>query len=120
MGVKPMDNEKFQELVLKQLQGLIEGQKELEQGQKSLIKEQKGIRKDLTKLETRMENEVIDKIRALFDDRSVNQDYFASIKDSLARIEDRVDFLARQNVEHLSKLQEHDRELRLLRAEKKL
>jgi len=61
---------------------------------------------------------VVEKIRALFDDRSMNQDYFASIKDSLARIEDRTEFLARQNIDHLERLRKHDRELRLLRAEK--
>ena len=99
-----MDNEKFQELVLQQLQGLAEGQQKLES--------------KVDKLETRMENEVIDKIRALFDDRSMGQDYFASIKDSLARIEDRVEFLGRRNIDTDSKLREHDRELRLLRVEK--
>ena len=99
-----MDNEKFQELVLQQLQGLAEGQQKLES--------------KVDKLETRMENEVIDKIRALFDDRSMSQDYFASIKDSLARIEDRVEFLGRRNIDTDSKLREHDRELRLLRVEK--
>ena len=99
-----MDNEKFQELVLQQLQGLAEGQQKLES--------------KVDKLETRMENEVIDKIRALFDDRSMGQDYFASIKDSLTRIEDRVEFLGRRNIDTDSKLREHDRELRLLRVEK--
>ena len=99
-----MDNEKFQELVLQQLQGLAEGQQKLES--------------KVDKLETRMENEVIDKIRALFDDRSMSQDYFASIKDSLTRIEDRVEFLGRRNIDTDSKLREHDRELRLLRVEK--
>lgn len=52
-----MDNEKFQELVLEQLKSLTDGQKEL--------------KKDVIRIETRMENEVIDKIRALFDDRDL-------------------------------------------------
>jgi hypothetical protein len=101
-----MDNKKFQELVLQQLQGLAEGQRKLES--------------KVDKLETRMENEVVDKIRALFDDRSVAQDYFASIKDSLARIEDQVESLGRRNIDTDSKLREHDRELRLLRIEKNI
>ncbi len=77
------------------------------------------VQKNQLRLEYRLESEVIEKIRALFDDRSMNQDYFISIRDTMARIENRVEFLARQNVEHIFKLQEHDRELRLLRAEKK-
>jgi len=84
----------------------------------TLKKGQGRIETKVDKLELRMENEVIEKIRALFDDRSMNQDYFASIKDSLARIEDRVEFLARQNIDHLENIRKHDRELRLLRAEK--
>lgn len=95
----------------------------LEHGQQQLKQEFKAdiqkVESKVDKLELRMENEVIDKIRALFDDRSMNHDYFASIKDSLARIEDRVDFLARQNIEHLENLRKYDRELRLLRAERK-
>lgn len=91
----------------------------LEQGQQELKADIQKVNVKIDKLEVRMENEVIEKTRALFDDRSVNHDYFASIKDSLARMEDRVEFLARQNIEHLDKLQKHDRELRLLRTEKK-
>jgi len=44
------------------------------------------------RLETHLENEAIEKIRALFEDQSINQDYFASMQDSLARIEERVGF----------------------------
>lgn len=120
-----MTNEEFQTLVLKQLQSLNEGQKSLTEGQKALTEGQSRIENRMDnleskvdKLELHMENEVIDKIRALFDDRSMNQDYFTSIKDSLAKIEDRVEFLARQNIEHLDRLQKHDRELRLLRTER--
>jgi len=100
--------------------------KELLESQQVIIKvlqqhsvQLEDLQKGQTRLETRVENEVIDKIRDLFDDRSMNQDYFASMKGSLARIEDRAEFLARQNIEHLNKLQNHDRELRLLRTEKK-
>ncbi len=97
--------DKALELILAELQTLKKGQEKIET--------------KVDKLELRIENEVVEKIRGLYDDRSVNQDYFASIKDSLARIEDRVEFLARQNVEHFDKLQKHDRELRLLRTERK-
>lgn len=107
-----MDNDKFQKLVLQQFEKVFEKLGSMENRLEAVERGQ-------LRLETRMENEVIEKIRALFDDRSINQDYFASIKDSLARVEDRVEFLARQNIEHLDKLQKHDRELRLLRAERK-
>jgi len=71
-----MENEKFQELVLQQLQSLAEGQKEL--------------RTDITKigsrmdrLEIRMENEIIDKLKALFDDREVQDSRFDRIENKL-------------------------------------
>ena len=106
-----MDNEKFQELVLQQFSKVLE---KLDSTDSRL----KAVERGQLRLETRLENEVIDKIRALFDDRSMGQDYFASIKDSLTRIEDRVEFLGRRNIDTDSKLREHDRELRLLRVEK--
>jgi len=128
-----MTNEEFQTLVLQQLQSLNEGQKSLTEGQSRIENRMNSLESKVDnieglmdkfeskvdKLELHIENEVIEKVRALFDDRSINQDYYASIKDSVARIEDRVEFLARQNIEHMDKLQKHDRELRLLRTEKK-
>ncbi|MHB1041521.1 MAG: hypothetical protein ACYC0Q_01600 [Eubacteriales bacterium] len=113
-----MDNEKFQELVLQQLQALAKGQNQLTEGQNQLSERLNLLERGQARLEISLENEVIEKIRALFDAIEVHLEYFASIKDNLARIEDRVGFLARQNVEHLTKLQEHERELRLLRLEK--
>jgi len=142
-----MDNENFQELVLEQLKALVEGQKalhegqarletrtgNLEQGQSALIERvgnleegQVPIRRDVqllqkgqSRIETRLENEVVEKIRALFDDRSMTQDYFISIKDSLARIEENTEVLIHRTIEHGRRLDNHDRELRLLRAESK-
>ena len=72
----------------------------------------------LLKLESRMENEVIDKIRGLYDDRSVNQDYFASIRNNQARIEEKLDILVSRAIKQDRKLYEHGRELRLLRIKK--
>jgi hypothetical protein len=77
-----VDNGKFQELVLKQLELLTEGQQRLddkpEQGQQrldlkvdGLEQGQKRLEFKMDKLELRVENEVIDKIRALFDDREM-------------------------------------------------
>lgn len=72
----------------------------------------------LLKPESRMENEVIDKIRDLYDDRSVNQDYFASIRNNQARIEEKLDILVSRAIKQDRKLYEHGRELRLLRIKK--
>ena len=76
-----MDNEKFQELVLQQLQDLAAGQKQLTDGQKDICKDltkletsMGSLEKGQLRLETRMENEVIDKIRALFDTWQVHED----------------------------------------------
>jgi len=127
-----LDNDKFQELVINQLSSLAEDVKGAKNDVETVKKDvdtlkphQQGIKQDVEtvkshqlQMETKIENEVVKRIRALFDDRSMNQDYFTSIKDSLARIEDRVEFIARQSIEHLVKPREHDRELRLLRIEK--
>lgn len=72
-----------------------------------------------TKLETRIENEVIDKIRILFDAHSLYMDYFASIKDSQARLENNLDSLTRRIIDFHIDLRDHEREIRLLRVERK-
>lgn len=64
------------------------------------------------------ESEVIDKVSVLYNYTSVQLNYFSSIKESLSRIENRVDHLVRQNTDHLEKLREYEREIRLLRAER--
>lgn len=87
--------EKVLNQILEKLSSLEQGQQQLTQEIKEDIQK---VESKVDKLELRMENEVIDKVYALFDDRSLNQDYFASIKDSLARMEDRVEFLARQKL----------------------
>ncbi len=71
------------------------------------------------RVETRLDGEILEKIRALFDARQVSLDYYASIKNSLARIEEGLDYLRRRTAEHDLKFLEYDRELRLLRMEKK-
>ena len=82
-----MSNEEFQVMVLQQLKGLTEGQNAIIAEQKALAEGQKEIRKDLARLEYRMEHEVIDKIRALFDARAVHEDYFKRINARLDNIE---------------------------------
>lgn len=71
-----MESEKFQELVLQQLQALTEGQTRLENRLDSLEKKQ-------LKIESRLENEAIDKLKALFDTRMVQNDRFDRLEDKL-------------------------------------
>lgn len=67
-----MDNDRFQNLVLEQLKYLAEGQHEL--------------RQDVRRLETRMENEIIGKISALFDDREVQNNRLDNIDQKLDKV----------------------------------
>lgn len=115
---------------------LIQGQKDLEQGQKSLEQGQAEMRSEIDllqtgqkelsnrldsridKLEIRMENEIIEKIRGLYDAREVSMDYFTNIKDALARLENKQESVFNVLVNLDIKQREYDRELRLLRIEK--
>lgn len=101
------------------------GQQQLETGQsniETIQKELKSAVSDLKKgqqrLETRMENEVIDKVRTLFDAHSIHMDYFASLRGSQSRIEEKLDILVNRAIGQDQKLDEHEREIRLLRIEK--
>lgn len=90
----------------------------LEDCQKELNSDISDLKKGQQRLETRMENEVIDKVRTLFDAHSVHIDYFASLRDSQSRIEEKLDILVNRAISQDQKLDEHDREIRLLRIEK--
>lgn len=72
----------------------------------------------MSTLEVRLENEVFEKIRALFDTRQVHPDYFESIRDALTRVEENIDHLIRRERQQDIRLDEHDREIRLLRLRK--
>lgn len=96
------------EQVLQQILGEL---KELRQGQDD-------INHRLTKFELYVENEITDKISGLFDARQMTLDYLASIRDSLARIEQNVEMLSRRAFNLESELERHEREMRLLRVEK--
>lgn len=89
-----MTNEEFQTLVLQQLQSLNEGQKSLTEGQSRIENRMNSLESKVDniedrmdkfeskvdKLELRIESEVIEKVRALFDDRTINQDYFTALR----------------------------------------
>ena len=69
--------------------------------------------------QVRMETELAEKVRGLFDAREVSLDYFASIKNTLARIEASQDSFRHMLYNVEGKQREQDRELRLLRVEQK-
>lgn len=71
------------------------------------------------RMETLMENEIIPKIRVLFDAHSLYMDYFAGIRESQARLENSLESLTRRIVDLNIDLRDHEREIRLLRIERK-
>ncbi|HOV80401.1 MAG TPA: hypothetical protein PK728_09895 [Bacillota bacterium] len=113
------------EELLKQILGKLES---VFQNQSALQKEITVISDKIISLETgqqsirnsqiRLEHELTDKIRALFDDREVNYDYFESLKEGQARLEEAVedilDCLKKMEARQMSQ----EREIRLLRTGK--
>jgi FtsZ-binding cell division protein ZapB len=95
-----------------------EGQEALRTDVGSLRQGQESLQNRLVALEVRLENEVFEKIRALFDARQVHLDYFESIRDALTRVEENIDHLIRRERQQDIRLDEHDREIRLLRLRK--
>lgn len=86
-----MDNKKFQELVLQQLN--------------MLTTDIKGIKSTVSKLEVDIENKVIEKIRALFDDREVQNERLDRIEDKLDKISTDTSYLVARvaRLENLAK-----------------
>lgn len=125
-----MDNrlsnlEQGQEALRADVTGLQEGQARLEKGQESQGQELKALRSDVARLEKgqqrlelRLEHEVIEKVKVLFDAHSLHLDYFESIRDSQARIEESLDMIFGQLAKLDNQQRNQERELRLLRAKK--
>lgn len=102
-----MTNDEFQKLVLEQLQSINSEVKDVKQrvgnfehGQQELKKEMGSLSNRVgnleagqQRIESRLENEVIDKIRALFDAREVQNDVNAKILDKLEDIEINTNYL---------------------------
>ncbi|MFZ5753793.1 MAG: hypothetical protein ACOY3J_06090 [Bacillota bacterium] len=124
-----MDNEKFQELVLLQLAQLQKSIQSIESNtQKNtqsidmVAQETMSLQNGLNEVKTsvvRIENELLDKVRVLFDANSLQMDYFESLKDGQARIEQQVSSISRRLLDYDYKIDTYERELRLIRAEKK-
>ncbi|MHB1420865.1 MAG: hypothetical protein ACYCX4_15015 [Bacillota bacterium] len=96
-----MENEKFQELVLRHLQVLTDGQAEFKKEVQELQLGQKSLEKDLGRIESRLESEVVEKLRALFDGQRVLEEKADRSMIQLSRIEQRVE--------------EHDLEIRIIK-----
>ena len=78
------------EKVMEILAKILEGQNEL---QNEFKQEIRAVSTKLDKLEMRMENEVIDSIRILFDARSVKNQAIVNISETLNRVEAKLDVL---------------------------
>jgi frataxin-like iron-binding protein CyaY len=81
-----MTNEEFQSLVLQQLEKINKRLDSLEEGQLHLTTRLDNVDNKVDKLELRLENEVIDKVRALFDG-------FALRGDQIERLQKHLDSL---------------------------
>ena len=57
------------------------------------IKTRMVTKEDVVKIETKIENEVIDKVRALFDNREVQAEINDKLQSTLNRIETKIDVL---------------------------
>lgn len=57
------------------------------------IKNQMATKEDIVIVETKIENEVIDKVRALFDNREIQAEFNDKIQSTLNRIENKIDVL---------------------------
>ncbi|RJQ30396.1 MAG: hypothetical protein C4589_03545, partial [Peptococcaceae bacterium] len=75
--------EKGQQTLEKGQQTLEKGQQTLEKGQQTLEKGQQALEKGQLNIEIRLENEVIEKIRALFDGWQAHEEKFARIINTL-------------------------------------
>jgi len=84
MGIRGTD--KMDEKVIKMLAKIIEGQNELKQ-------EIREVSTKVDKLEMRMGNEAIDRIKILFDAREIQNEAIANISETLNRVEVKLDVL---------------------------
>jgi len=78
------------EKVMEVLAKILEGQNDL---RNELKQEMRAVSTKVDKLEMRMENEIIDKIKILFDAREVQNESIANIAETLIRVEAKLDVL---------------------------
>ena len=78
------------EKVMEMLAKILEGQNELQNELKQEIKE---VSTNVDKLEMRIETEVVDKIKILFDAREVKNEAIMNVSETLNRVEAKLDVL---------------------------
>lgn len=110
--------EKGQEALRADVTGLQQGQEAQGQELKALCSDVARLDQGQQQLELRLEHEVIEKVKVLFDAHSLYLDFFESIKDSQARIEESLELVYRRLIELDNRQSSQERELRLLRAKK--
>ena len=80
LNVRMTGQEKFQELAAKHLMNQSEDIKSMKNDISSLNDDVSSLKSTVTRIETRMENEIIDKIKGLFDGQKQHEDWFATLK----------------------------------------
>lgn len=114
-----MTDRELLELIATQVGGLTSQVSTLTSKVENIEKSQQETNQRTAQLENKIENQIGDKVRALFDAHTLYLDYFESLKDGQARIEQTVSSISRQQINYEYKLSDYDRELRLIRSEKK-
>ncbi|MFZ5642510.1 MAG: hypothetical protein ACOY46_02825 [Bacillota bacterium] len=113
------------EELLKQILGKLESVSQSQQAAQkeiteinSRINSLEASQKNIRQSQVKMEHELSEKLRALFDDREVNKDYFESLKDGLARTEEDIEAILTILKKMDARQTSQEREIRLLRTGK--
>jgi predicted nuclease with TOPRIM domain len=100
-----MTNEEFQSLVLQQLGKINKRLDSLEEGQLHLATRLDNVDNKVDKLELRLENEVIDKVRALFDGFALRGDQIERLQKHLDERLDSIETDTRYLVARVARLE---------------
>ncbi|MDK2889226.1 MAG: hypothetical protein PWP72_2104 [Thermoanaerobacter sp.] len=100
-----MTNEEFQSLVLQQLGKINKRLDSLEEGQLHLTTRLDNVDNKVDKLELRLENEVIDKVRALFDGFALRGDQIERLQKHLDERLDSIETDTRYLVARVARLE---------------
>ncbi|AEG16024.1 hypothetical protein Desku_2497 [Desulfofundulus kuznetsovii DSM 6115] len=100
-----MTNEEFQSLVLQQLEKINKRLDSLEEGQLHLTTRLDNVDNKVDKLGLRLENEVIDKVRALFDGFALRGDQIERLQKHLDKRIDSIETDTRYLVARVARLE---------------
>lgn len=102
-----LENEEFQELVLKQLQSISDDIKDIRENQSRLEANQ-------LKLENKIENEVAPRLKGLWDNQQIPLDCFKNIRENQVRMESKLETIHHSIISQKYKFQDHEQEVRKL------